>query len=241
MDRAGLLIFDGDDTLWFVEELYDQALERAQGAVDDFGLPGAAWRQLQREIDLENVKTLGVSSERFPLSSRQALAEIGRIQGVEIPSTLTQAVADISASVFGMPALQITTAAYVLSILRSRYSIVLLTKGDEDVQQRRIDDAGLRPYFDAISIVPDKNESVFAAIVQECDVEPWHAWSIGNSLASDINPAIRAGLNAIWIDAHVWEHERREIEPAHTRVVVLDSLDQVLGVLMSEDAERRLV
>jgi putative hydrolase of the HAD superfamily len=237
MERKGLAIFDGDDTLWIVEPLYDDALRRIKDILDGLGLPGEQWRMLQRELDLENVQKLGMSPERFPLSSRQALLELGQRLGKQIPTSLLREIEAISKSVFEATAPVLPSAAEVLSALESAFHLVLLTKGDRRVQERRIEKSHLAERFEQIKVVGEKEEWIFKQLAADFHVAPDDAWSIGNSLASDVNPALRAGLNAIWIDAHVWEHERRDVAPADTRVVVLDTLDQVPQVLLPFDRE----
>lgn len=232
------MIFDGDDTLWRVEELYDAALLEAQQSIETAGIPGEEWRLLQREHDLRNVKTLGMSPERFPLSSQQALLEIGRKHSWDVPPDLVEKVVAISQTVFARQAPVMPMARQVLTSLVPAFRLALLTKGDPLIQQGRVKDSGLIDCFERVQVVPDKNEKVFTEIVSDFDVRPEKAWSVGNSLASDVNPALRAGLNAIWIDAHVWEHERRETVVTHPRLVVLNSLQQVPPALLASVGER---
>jgi putative hydrolase of the HAD superfamily len=232
VEHKRLVIFDGDDTLWRVEELYDSAIREAERSVEAAGLSGEEWRRLQREYDLRNVKSLGMSPDRFPLSSRQALLEVARKHGEELPRNLVEDVVEISRAVFVKRAPVIPGTKRVLSALKPSFELVLLTKGDSTVQRRRVRESGLSSWFARVQIVSDKDEAVFKQIISDFDVQPDEAWSVGNSLASDVNPAIRAGLNAVWIDAHVWEHERRELEAAHTRVVVLERLEELPEILL---------
>lgn len=115
-------------------------------------------------------------------------------------------------------------AQKILRLLTSKAFLVLLTKGDPLVQDKRIADSGLKQYFDAIHIVDKKTKKTFADLGQQFDVAPEKSWSIGNSLISDIDPAVRAGWSAIWIDAYVWEHERREVQIPSEKFIVLHQL-----------------
>jgi phosphoglycolate phosphatase-like HAD superfamily hydrolase len=62
------IVFDGDDTLWWTEPLYDEARQAARAIVEQGGLDGAAWDALQRQLDVENVARLGYTRNRFPTS-----------------------------------------------------------------------------------------------------------------------------------------------------------------------------
>jgi len=70
--KRGLVVFDGDDTLWFVEPLYDDARARAAVIVAEAGLDAARWKSLQRRIDLLAVRRYGVTAQRFPQSCVKA-------------------------------------------------------------------------------------------------------------------------------------------------------------------------
>jgi putative hydrolase of the HAD superfamily len=113
---------------------------------------------------------------------------------------------------------------------------VLLTKGDDTVQRRRIHQADLELAFDGIHIVPDKTEATFLSLLDHYGCPPAEAWSIGNSLRSDINPALRIGMNAIWVDAHVWEYERSETAPVAGNLQIVASLDDVPNLLATRIA-----
>jgi putative hydrolase of the HAD superfamily len=229
--KTRLLILDGDDTLWFVEALYDEALDRAQQVVEEAGLDGSRWRSLQRSADLENVRTMGMSPERFPRSSREALRQVADGLERSVVDALEAEVDLISRSVFSAKAPPAPGVVETLRLLGETFHLALLTKGDEAVQRHRIADAGVAPYLDAVHVVAEKSTASFLAIVDEFGVLPADAWSVGNSLPSDINPAVRGGLNAVWIDAHVWEHERREIDLASANVVVLEKFVDLPGTL----------
>ena len=119
-------------------------------------------------------------------------------------------------------------ARETLQELRARGAkLGLLTKGDHEVQARRVERSGIANLFDVIHIVSEKPAAAFRSIVAELDVEPKDAWSVGNSIRSDILPAVNAGLRAVWIDAHVWEHERFEGMFTHEQVLVVDDISCV--------------
>ncbi|PYR76138.1 MAG: hypothetical protein DMF87_18855, partial [Acidobacteria bacterium] len=63
-----MVVFDGDDTLWTTEPLYDEARQRARREVAAAGVDGAEWERLERATDVKNVTVMGFSVERFPTS-----------------------------------------------------------------------------------------------------------------------------------------------------------------------------
>lgn len=224
-------MFDGDDTLWFVEPLYDRARSSVAAYVEQRGLSRSRWDRLQRAIDVENVARFGLSKERFPTSCVEAFDQVAAEFGLTVTGDERRRVYDLAASVFESHAEVAPGAAGVLARLRDTATLVLLTKGDESVQRARIEQAGLSHSFDSIRIVDDKTESTFFEVLRDANVDPADAWSVGNSVASDINPALWLGMSAIWIDAHVWEHERRESDLVEGRVFTASALTDVVSII----------
>lgn len=226
-----LIVFDGDDTLWRVEHLYDEARHRAAQVVATSDLDASRWDSLEREIDVANVAKLGLSRQRFPKSCVEAYERIAAESGVSVDPDVRARVRRAAESVFHRKAPLMSGAEQVLERLRPEYRLALLTQGDPVVQEKRIDDSELREFFETIHIVERKDESAFVRVLEELGEHAAASWSVGNSLPSDINTALRIGMSAIWIEAHVWEHERREVEPAPGRFFTASSLRDVLKVV----------
>lgn len=231
-----LVVFDGDDTLWFVEGLYDAARAEAARIVEESGLDAEAWEALQRTIDVENVARLGLSAERFPTSCVQAYEQLSRLSGQSADPSVREAVRAAAARVFDSAAPVAERAEAVLSELSEKHRLALLTRGDPRVQRKRLAGTGLESFFERVEIVAHKDAAVFRQLLGQLGVHPEHAWSVGNSLPSDINPALECGMSAIWIDADVWEYERREVVPSPGRLFIAHSLSDVTDVLRREAA-----
>lgn len=230
--RLPVVIFDGDDTLWQTEYLYDDARSNAARVVAKAGIDPGDWERLQRAIDVLNVSTMGLSRERFPLSCAQAYVLAAQLVGLPYLGRVGDAVAAAAQAVFETAAPTFPEATTVLEALRVGWRIVLLTQGDTDVQRWRVETSGLAHLFDRIEIVDRKDGSVLRALLERLGAGAADSWMVGNSLRSDIEPAVSCGLRAIWIDAHVWEHERDSQLGEHGLVVVATSLGDV-PVLLS--------
>ncbi len=230
--KAVAVVFDGDDTLWSTEGLYDEARANARSIVAAAGLNPTEWERLERLIDVANVKRFGYSRERFPTSCVEAYRELRRLSGQEPDGVIEQRIKAAAETVFECDPPVFEGTRNALETLRSRgFRLALLTKGDRDVQSRRIERSGLRPFFDVIEIVADKTPEVFARVLASLGVEPASAWMVGNSVRSDVFPALTAGLRPIWIDAHVWEHERDHEKLNDDRVIVAASLSDIAGII----------
>lgn len=217
------VIFDADDTLWHTDELYENALARIQTKLNEVGYDGDMWRTLQREIDLEQVKTMGFSPARFPSSSVQALH---RLDPTPDPG-LVRVVETWSTEVFYKKAALAKHVVHTLILLEDEYRLGLLTKGDQMVQSRRIKNSRLGHFFSATAIVADKNQASFVEMCARLGADPSQTVSVGNSLRSDIIPAVTAGCAGVWIDTKVWEHERANPKDVPKGVIRLKSLKRV--------------
>lgn len=222
-----LLIFDGDDTLWMIEPLYDNARLRASSIVGGLGINPDLWQEQQRKIDVANVGRMGLTSARFPTSCVEALDKLARKHGIEVSDESRRQVYQAAATVFTEMAPLAPGARETLEQLSHQNHLALLTKGDLRVQERRIAQSGLADFFDSIDVVPEKTSTHFLSLARKLHHKPSTSWSIGNSLGSDIIPAHQVGMRAIWIDAYVWEYERDLARHVPDGVMVSHSLEEV--------------
>ncbi|HKV34434.1 MAG TPA: HAD family hydrolase [Pyrinomonadaceae bacterium] len=203
------VIFDGDDTLWLTEQLYDRARLNARNIVVAAGLDGTRWEARERQLDTENVAKMGFGFERFPTSCVEAYEELSRNMGFPVDPLVSQKVAQAAASVFNWnPMIAVGAKEGLFNLRLCGFKLALLTKGNPELQSRRIESSGLKELFDVISIVAEKNPEVIKGLVRSLGVEIGSAWMVGNSARSDILPALSVGMRAIWIETHVWEYER---------------------------------
>jgi putative hydrolase of the HAD superfamily len=237
-DQPRGVIFDGDDTLWRTESLYDEARAAARAALGESAEIGARWEELQRRIDVENVAILGFSSERFPTSCVQAYQQLSE-HSVVYDATVAAAVRNAAAQVFNRDPELVPGAHETLNALRvDGTRLALLTKGDLGVQRRRVITSGLEKYFDLVRIVSEKSPDTIRTIAAELRVPLRNAWMVGNSVRSDVMPALEAGIRAIWIEAHVWEYERAHDHLVDERVVVVSAITDVPAAISSTDPAR---
>lgn len=230
------VIFDGDDTLWLTEQLYDDARSRARGVVEATGLDGSAWEAVQRSGDLANVATLGHGTQRFPTSCVEAFDLVG---GPQIPdaAVVREQIRAAAATVFTARAPLREGVAELLSYLRKKgIRIALLTKGDPEVQAGRVAQSGLADRFDLVEIVDHKSPVTFLAVAHQLGCPPRHAMSVGNSVESDIVPSLEAGILPLWIPAYVWSYEQRHNVERERDLWTVASLVEVADLIRASDA-----
>jgi putative hydrolase of the HAD superfamily len=102
-----------------------------------------------------------------------------------------------------------------LEYLAGRHNLILMTKGAIAEQTGKIERSGLRPFFTSVEIVAEKDVRSYQEIVAKYDLLSDTSWMIGNSPKSDINPALNAGLNAVFVPhGNTWILEHEELAPA---------------------------
>lgn len=222
-----LLVFDGDETLWSTMPLYRAAkAEFARLIANRTGVPRFLAIETLERRDRENAKRFGFSTRRFPISMTQSYIELARSVGLETDLRFRGQVQALGAEVFSLPAHRIAGAKRVLHALQGAgCSMILCTKGDRRIQGRRIYDSGVRPFFDKVYVVKTKCDSEFRTILRDQGVDPADACSIGDSVRSDINPALRLGMSAVWLQKDTWSFEDRPLVRSRRLSVVSDIRD----------------
>jgi putative hydrolase of the HAD superfamily len=100
----------------------------------------------------------------------------------------------------------------------------MFTKGHPDEQNRKIDLSGLRPLFAHCEVVKEKNREAYLQLAEVRGFDHAHTWMIGNSPKSDINPALAAGLRAVWVPhERTWTLEREDVRDVDGRLVVVET------------------
>jgi putative hydrolase of the HAD superfamily len=76
--------------------------------------------------------------------------------------------------------------------------------------------------------VKEKDAAAYSALARERGMAPERTWMIGNSPKSDVNAALEAGLNAVFVPhAHTWVLERQEIVPGNGRLLTVERFEDL--------------
>jgi putative hydrolase of the HAD superfamily len=110
-----------------------------------------------------------------------------------------------------------------LEYLCRRHDLTLFTKGHPEEQKLKIDRSGLGIYFGHTAIVKEKDAAAYTALARERGMDRERSWMVGNSPKSDINPALEAGLNAVFVPhAHTWVLEKQEIRNGRGKLLMVE-------------------
>jgi putative hydrolase of the HAD superfamily len=214
------LIIDADDTLWENNIYFERAFDEFVEYLDHSTLSAPEIREVLDEIELANAKIHGYGSLNFGNNLRQCYQHLAER---DVNEEDLRSVMSFAERILDCPMQVIQGVPETLEYLATRHDLTLFTKGHPEEQKIKIDRSGLGVYFGHTAIVKEKDVAAYRALVAEHGVDPVRAWMAGNSAKSDINPALEAGLNAVFIPhPHTWSLERQDIRHGKGRLLVLD-------------------
>jgi putative hydrolase of the HAD superfamily len=113
-----------------------------------------------------------------------------------------------------------------------QYTLVCFTKGELQDQENKLRRSGLLQYFDDVEITSDKGQKEFLALCEHQGIHPSELLMVGNSLKSDIAPALAIGAWAVHIPFHVtWQLEVHE-DFDHERMKKVEQFSELLNLLL---------
>jgi putative hydrolase of the HAD superfamily len=202
------LLIDADDTLWENNIYFEQAIDEFIAFLNHSRFS----RQEVRAVidDLERV--LGYGSANFTKSLVQTYH---RLAEKEVADPDIQRVRQFGEGIRLQPLRFLEGVLETLQYLAARHDLKLLTKGDAEEQMHKVKRSGVEGLFNHVIVVPEKNAATYHRVVREYSLAPERTWMVGNSPRSDINPALSAGLKAVFIPHPcTWQLEHESVQPA---------------------------
>ena len=221
--------FDADDTLWQNEQFYRLTEEQFQSLLVDYA-EGDHISERLLEAERRNLGQYGFGIKGFTLSMIETALDIteGKVPGKVIGDILS-----IGRELLSHPVETMPHVHDVLEALAGQYYLVLITKGDLFDQERKLAQSGLGDFFDSVEIVSDKTATTYRRIFGKGD-GPEHAMMVGNSLKSDIVPAIATGAWGIFVPHELtWALEHVEKPAEAPRFKEIAHLGEFLPLLES--------
>jgi putative hydrolase of the HAD superfamily len=214
------LLIDADDTLWENNIYFERAFEQFIDFLDHSSLTALEVRTILDEIELANIKVHGYGAANFARNLCQCYQ---RLVEREIQPDDTERIMSLAAKIMEQPIELIEGVQPTLEYLSMRHDLTLFTKGHPEEQKLKIDRSGLGIYFGHTAIVREKDRESYAQLVRERGLDPARTWMIGNSPKSDINPALAAGLNAVFVPHdRTWHLEKTDLESGSGRLIVVE-------------------
>ena len=216
------LMIDADDTLWENNVYFERAIANFISFLNHRQFTPAQVRHTLNEVEHEHIGKLGYGLHSFTAA---LVATFERLAVEPLTPALHETIHGIARTIAEQPIELLKHVSPTLEALRSRHRLLLVTKGSMAEQLGKVERSGLGPYFEAVEVVAEKNMESYCAIVEKFRLEHSRTWMVGNSPKSDINPAIEAGLNAVFIphaDTWVLEHAELRAAPEPQQLLTLE-------------------
>ena len=213
------LIIDADDTLWENNIYFERAFDEFVEYLGHSTLTAPEIRQVLDEIELANSRIHGYGSLNFGRNLRECYEHLAerKVRDEDLRKVMS-----FAERILDCPMEVIDGVPETLEYLAGRNDLTLFTKGHPEEQKLKIDRSGLGIYFGHTAIVKEKDVTAYKVLAEQRGMHPERAWMAGNSVKSDINPALAAGLNAVFIPhPHTWRLERQEIQPGQGRLLTI--------------------
>src|ERR1700730_2105437 len=220
-NSAQTLLIDADDTLWENNIYFERAIANFISFLNHHEYSPEQVREVLNQVERESLVTHGYGLHSFAYSLVETFE---RLAVESLTPALHETISGFAHTIAGHPVEILAGVPETLQYLSKRHHLILMTKGAVPEQTGKVERSGLKQYFSAIEIVSEKDVSTYHSVISKYELLPDATWMIGNSPKSDINPALAAGLNAVFVPhgaTCVREHEEVEsAEPPRQLLVV---------------------
>ncbi|MEY8881291.1 HAD family hydrolase [Donghicola sp. XS_ASV15] len=225
------LAFDADDTLWHNERHFRMSEERFADLLKDYADPDHLAERLLA-AEKKNVGHYGFGVKGFVLSMIETAIEV---TDERVPARVIKELIASGQDLLSYPIELMPGAGEVVEQMAGRYKLIVITKGDLLDQERKLAQSGLGEMFDGVEIVSDKTAAIYEQLFVKWSNGSGGAMMIGNSMKSDVIPAIEAGAWGVYVPSEItWalEHAEAPKESAKFREIAsLHALPELLESL----------
>ena len=226
-NRPHTLLIDADDTLWENNIYFERAIADFISFLNHRERSAAEVREILNDVEREAILTHGYGLHSFTHALEKTFE---RLSLEPLTPALRETIHGLSQTIAEQPVQLLPHVPETLAYLHERHRLILMTKGDLREQSGKVERSGIKHYFSAVEVVAEKDAEVYRAVVGKHDLAVEVTWMVGNSPKSDINPALRAGINAIFVphdDTWILEHEEIEEAEPPRRLLVLKAFREL--------------
>jgi putative hydrolase of the HAD superfamily len=223
------LLIDADDTLWENNIYFEQAIADFMRMLDHQEMSPQEVRLFLNQVERETILERGYGSHSF---AHSLVKTFERLAQQPVTPELHEFIWGFAHRVSTSALELIAGVPETLDYLSRRHRLVLMTKGNLTEQAGKVERSGLKDYFTAVEIVVEKNPATYKEVVGKYRLEPETTWMVGNSPRSDINPALAAGINAVFVphdNTWVLEHETVTPAPDGLRLLQVERFADLTG------------
>lgn len=207
MNNIKVIGFDADDTLWVNETHFQNTEKRFCEILKEFSDEKTISEELFK-TEIQNLSLFGFGAKGFILSMIETSL---RISNNKINPHIIEEIIQLGKKLLDIEIELLPGVKEILEYCKPKYKLVLVTKGDLLDQERKLKKSGLESYFHHVEILSNKEEKDYLDLLKHLEIKPEEFVMTGNSLKSDIIPALNIGCYGIHIPFNVtWQHEKVE-------------------------------
>jgi putative hydrolase of the HAD superfamily len=214
-------LIDADDTLWENNIYFERAIASFISFLNHQEFSPEQVREVLNDVERECIITHGYGLHSFA----HALARtFERLSVPPVPPESHAQIQSFANSISNHAIELLPEVPETLRHLSQRHRLILLTKGAIAEQSGKVERSGLKEYFSAVEIVAEKNPEAYTRMIGKYGLAPDSSWMVGNSPKSDINPALAAGLHAVFVphgDTWILEHEELNSAPPQQKLLIV--------------------
>jgi len=221
------LLIDADDTLWENNIYFERAIAQFISFLNHHEFSPDLVRGVLNDVERECIVTHGYGLHSF---SHALVRTFERLSVKPVTAELHAQIQSFAHTIAGRPIELLPEVAATLQYLSARHRLILVTKGALEEQSGKIERSELKHYFAGTEIVAEKNPATYHALVEKHSLSHASTWMIGNSPRSDINPALAAGLHAVFVphgDTWILEHEEVNPAPPSQHLLIVGSFAEL--------------
>ncbi|HEY0163706.1 MAG TPA: HAD family hydrolase [Edaphobacter sp.] len=223
------LLIDADDTLWENNIYFERAIASFISYLDHQVHTPVEVREHLNHCEHSTIAAHGYGLRSF----RRSLVDcFEQLSGSTVTDEQHRRLHSFADAIAHHEIELLPRVSETLSDLATRHRLILVTKGDPEEQTGKLHRSGLTPHFSAVEVLPEKHHEAYVALSEHHRCDASTTWMIGNSPRSDINPALNAGLHAIFIPhdfTWVLEHETVQQPPAGQHLLELPAFFDLLN------------
>lgn len=219
------LLIDADDTLWDNNIFFEKTIDDFVSQLEHLGYTREYIRHILNETERRNIRQHGYGVRSFRRSLEETYLKLA---GNSARREMVLQIEKVAAELESTPPQILEGVPETLAYLADNHRLILLTKGEAAEQAAKVERSGLQTYFEAIEIVLEKDAGTYERMVEQFKIVKSHGWMVGNSPRSDINPALQAGLNAVFIPhPATWELEKSDVESGGGKLLILSEFREL--------------
>ncbi|MGA9980406.1 MAG: HAD hydrolase-like protein [Candidatus Sulfotelmatobacter sp.] len=215
------VLIDADDTLWENNIYFERAISNFISFLNHHEFSPERVREVLNDVERECIITHGYGLHSF---GHALVHTFERLSARPVTPELHAQIRGFAHSIQDHPIELLPEVRETLQYLSERHRLILVTKGAVAEQSGKIERSGLKKHFAAVEIVAEKDVAVYDSVVTKYDLVREATWMVGNSPRSDINPALAAGLHAVFVphgDTWILEHDEVNAAPPPQQLLIV--------------------